>query len=174
MTMAGVRKNKYGPKSVPVEEQFFRHVEKTDGCWLWTAHRDKDGYGRITYMRRSGFGAHVLSYIIHKGDPGKLHVLHTCDNPSCVNPAHLYAGTRSENMKDMITRGRRRSLKGEGNGNARLTNDQASEIRYLYALGNWTQRHLALRFGISCATVSNILNGKRYATTAGKENLEAA
>ena len=85
---------------------------KKGGCWLWTGTTDKAGYGVIRKSKgaRNSSGrlaAHRWSYMLHKGPiPDGLHVLHSCDNPTCVNPAHLRAGTHQDNMRDMVERGR--------------------------------------------------------------------
>lgn len=82
------------------------------GCWLWTAKKWKDGYG---YFMKEGKAqaAHRYMYALYKGNFDKnLHVLHTCDNPSCVNPEHLWLGTQKDNMQDMHKKGRGRKYNG--------------------------------------------------------------
>lgn len=81
-------------------ERFWAKVEKTDDCWLWTAHRDKNGYGRFTVSptRRSEF-AHIVAYELTNGAvPNGLEIDHVCRSTSCVNPAHLEAVTHRENL----------------------------------------------------------------------------
>lgn len=69
-------------------------------CVMWQGYKDKKGYGRLTYHRQS-WGAHEFAYVaIHGSIPKGLHILHKCNNKSCWNPAHLYAGTRSQNVQD--------------------------------------------------------------------------
>ena len=83
--------------------RFFSKVKKTRSCWLWIASRTPSGYGRLTRNRY----AHRVSWEIHRGAiPKGKHVLHRCDNPSCVNPEHLWLGTHSENMADRERKGR--------------------------------------------------------------------
>jgi hypothetical protein len=84
-------------------DRFWAKVEKTAGCWLWTASKDRQGYGYFDHGK-----AHRFSYVLHYGliSTAKPCVLHRCDNPSCVRPEHLWIGTRQENMVDRDSKGR--------------------------------------------------------------------
>lgn len=90
-------------------EFFWTKVHKLgpDECWEWLGSKDKDGYGRYN-MKPTRYGAHRISYQIENGTipPGQV-ICHTCDNPGCVNPKHLFAGTQLDNIKDMDNKGRR-------------------------------------------------------------------
>jgi len=98
--------------------------EPNSGCWLWLASVDKDGYGQFLYGKR----AHRYSYEYYNGViPAGVCVLHKCDNPSCVNPEHLFLGTNRDNINDMVNKGR--SLSGIKNPAAKLTEDDVSNIR---------------------------------------------
>ena len=89
-----------------LDERFWAKVEKGDGCWLWTGATSRRGYGSITIDGRS-VATHRVSYEAYHGPiPDGLHVLHSCDTPGCVNPAHLRVGTRLDNMRDRAERGR--------------------------------------------------------------------
>lgn len=96
----------------PAVDRFWSKVDKSGTCWVWTAHTDRRGYGRMQRGER-GQGvilAHRFSWHLATGiDPGDLCVLHLCDNPPCVNPDHLVLGTRAANVLDMINKGRQSS-----------------------------------------------------------------
>lgn len=86
--------------------RFFEKVAKTSDCWAWLAGKDKDGYGKIKINGKT-LQAHRVSWVIHNGCiPEGLSVLHVCDNPSCVNPKHLFTGTTLDNMRDRDAKGR--------------------------------------------------------------------
>lgn len=93
---------------LPVEERLWRKVVRgqPDTCWLWKGSRDKGGYGRILHGKRID-SAHRVAWTVTNGPvPDGLWVLHRCDNPACVNPSHLFLGTRTDNVRDMFVKGR--------------------------------------------------------------------
>lgn len=101
-------------KIIPTEDRFWSKVTKTNECWLWDeGSRDKDGYGSFRKSKSPGqrrgpvVRAHRFSWELHNGPiPKGLWILHKCDNPPCVNPEHLYAGTRQDNANDIRDRKR--------------------------------------------------------------------
>ena len=100
---------KKGPKPKPIADRFWPKVTKGEGCWEWTGCRLPFGYGLIgDPRRRNGVArAHVIAYELTNGSvPRGLCVLHRCDNPPCVNPAHLFLGTRADNNRDMVRKKR--------------------------------------------------------------------
>lgn len=133
-------------------------VNETTGCWVWTGPTNTYGYGVIEYMRKP-YLAHRLSYQKHKGliVSGQC-ILHSCDNPRCVNPDHLREGTHAENMQDMVDRGR--SIKGRQIPN--LGWDSAREIRMMYDTGEYTQQELADQFGVVHGTITDVINYRTY------------
>jgi hypothetical protein len=91
--------------SKSVSERFWEKVEKTDGCWMWTASLFEKGYGQFTLNGRNR-RAHRVAYEMAHGEvPSDLQINHLCGNPSCVRPDHLYAGTQSQNMRDKVSHG---------------------------------------------------------------------
>lgn len=82
----------------PAERRFWQRVVKTQKCWVWIGDKDKDGYGRL-WVRGRSEKAHRFSYKVHVGEvPGNVMVLHSCDNPSCVRPDHLFLGNNRDNV----------------------------------------------------------------------------
>jgi hypothetical protein len=99
-------------KLTPLHIRFWENVEKTEGnkCWIWNGSKDLAGYGKLSVGGQGNkydIRAHRLSYEMRFGPiTGDNVICHTCDNPSCVNPNHLFEGTQKENMKDMSRKGR--------------------------------------------------------------------
>ena len=105
-----------GRPETPMTDRFWQKVAKADGCWNWTAATFSDGYGALKRKDGKQIKAHRYSYEIHFGDiPGNLCVCHACDNPRCVNPAHLWLGTNRENTADKTRKGRAVRLAGKLN-----------------------------------------------------------
>ena len=133
-------------------------------CWLWTGAKLPKGYGRIKYGGKDRL-VHRLAAYLHSIIPtleAESLVLHSCDTPLCCNPAHLRAGTQTDNMRDMLERARGNQPKGEANGNAKLTATQVAEIRERHAAGGIIQRELGLEFGVSRELVSHIVNNRTW------------
>lgn len=140
--------------------------EAVDGeCWNWARTTNNYGYGTLTVNGKTVF-AHRLAYELGVGEvPEGMHVLHSCDNPRCINPSHLSVGTRSQNMKECSERGRARIPKqinlGEVNGASKLTEGDVVAIRGLLSKG-LSQREIAARFKVSQQTISHIKNDKKW------------
>jgi hypothetical protein len=129
----------------------FVPVRLAGRCWLWSGCKDRDGYGAIADAGKT-LGAHRVSYEMHHRPlpPGSV-VMHSCDTPACVNPAHLSLGTKRTNAADMTSKGRRAS---------KLTRVQALAIRARAAGESLGQ--LAAAFGVSESTVRSIVSGRSW------------
>ena len=137
-----------------VEDQFWPHVKKTDGCWIWMAGKTSAGYGTMCRHKKRLY-AHRISYELHCGKiPKGKHVLHKCDNPSCVNPEHLFLGNPLINAHDKIRKGRQPGAK------ACLTDKEIAEIRKLSFEGS-SNKKIAELFNVSQPYVSRVINFKR-------------
>jgi predicted XRE-type DNA-binding protein len=135
-------------------------------CWEWKSALDSRGYGRVWFDGKVQKAHRVVYELvigpIPEGEgPHGTCVCHACDNPKCIRPDHLFLGSNADNMRDRDEKGRAANQKGESNGNSKLTADQVSEIRRLYADG-LTQQAIADRFGIGQQQVSRVVNGKRW------------
>lgn len=113
-----MKKSLYKDDPIAYKKKFFSNVSKPDenGCMNWLKSKNKGGYGLIslTVNGKRNYRAHRVSYIIKNGavEDG-LYILHKCNNPSCVNPEHLYAGTQRDNMQDMVSSGNHVGFKGK-------------------------------------------------------------
>lgn len=140
--------------------RFLANVDGSGDCWIWVGRRDDRGYGVLGVAGRY-WKAHRLSYALHNGDlPADSFICHRCDNPPCVNPAHLYAGDAATNARDAKERERIVSHGGEKCGKARITWDIVHGIRENYATGRYRQVDLAAKYGVGQPHVSSIIRRK--------------
>lgn len=147
------------PRSMTIAERLRANVaiDAKTGCWIWTARRDRKGYGTFSINNRPA-RAHRQSFMEFVGPiPPGHYVCHKCDTPSCINPAHLFAGTPLDNSQDCIRKGRQRAL-GEGSKTAKLKNKEVLEIRALLEQGR-TNVDIGKLFGVSESTVRRIAAG---------------
>lgn len=129
-------------------ERFNAKVRRTESCWEWTASKFPDGYGRFRY-RGSTMLAHRVAWFFQYGEfPGDFLVCHHCDNRVCVNPDHLFLGTKQDNSDDMVAKGRAWNPVGERNGNAKLTQDQVDLIRSGF-FGDMPYWAIGVQLGVS-------------------------
>ena len=160
----------YIRKRRPLADRFWEKVDirGPDNCWGWTACKIKDGYGLIIVDNKVQLATHVLFYL-RKGywPPKGRTANHHCDNPSCLNPRHLYLGTMKSNMCDKYQRGRGNHPKGEQNSNSKLTEKKVRKIKRLYS-GGVIQIELARRFGVNSGTISYIVNNKQWKHVGGQ------
>lgn len=147
--------------SLPLAERFWVKVDRRgpDECWPWKASKHRLGYGFIRVDGVCTTASRVALYL-HTGEWPR-NACHRCDNPGCVNPAHLYDGSVADNMRDCVQRGRFRYLKpqgqstGERNGQAKLSEDDVRAIRRERAEGV-TLSTLSKKYGVGSPTISMI------------------
>lgn len=182
------------------EARFWAKVDRSGECWVWTGYRDAGGYGRFRFKGAPKRAHRVLWLLTNGAIPDGLHVLHSCDNPPCVNPAHLRLGTNNDNRADMVSKGRQacgdrhmsrtrpecvargerhpsrthpeKLARGEAVGGAKLTADDVREIRRRAAAE--TQLAIGRAFGISRSNVSDIIHRVTWAHVVDAELEEAA
>ncbi len=138
---------------------FNSHIDRSNDCWIWKWYTTAFGHGQ--FRIKSGLHyAHRLAYFIaNPSVDTSMFVLHKCDNPSCVNPSHLYHGTQTDNCNDRTERNR--LPKGEDCSWTKLTDTQVLEIKRLYSEGKLSQKRLAFRYRVNQSQISRIVNDKR-------------
>lgn len=139
--------------------RFWRHVDTSGECWMWTGGRSRKGYGELSIGRRN-LQTHRFAWeLMHGAIPPGKQVLHDCDTPACVNPAHLRLGTNADNMADRNAKGR--TACGERSGTAKLSTDAVAAIRARLAAGE-TGRALAREYGVTDATIVAIRHNRTW------------
>lgn len=156
-----------------VEDRFWACVTRSSdpsSCWEWQGYVTVHGYGSLG-IRQRPTPAHRLSYEFHYGPiPPGLHVLHHCDNPRCVNPAHLFLGTHTDNMRDMKAKGRAatgeqhgshlhpdRTRRGRRHGLAKLNEEAVRYIRASHPLGLHSYSALARKYDVSIRSIEHVI-----------------
>jgi hypothetical protein len=157
------RGNLYPEASVihePIDVRFWRKVDKSGDCWIWTGHRNRKGYGYVhmSHTRNKSRLAHRVSWeLIHGPITPDQFVLHSCDNPPCIRPEHLRIGTAADNSAEMVSK--RRHAHHEHNGAAILTFEQVRAMRAEFVA--LTER-LAKDHGIHRRTVLLALTNRTW------------
>lgn len=149
------------------QERFWAQVSPdADSCWTWTGKTIRGGYGDFR-VSVDGRLRHIIAHRwawedAHGPIPSGMLVLHRCDNPPCVNPAHLFLGTQQDNMDDQAAKGRRPAAKGADNKHARLSVEDVAAIRRLVNEERLTLAAVAARFGISRRHVAKLADGEAW------------
>ena len=146
-----------------ITRKLLNRVHVTDSqCWEFTGALDTSGYG-IVWKDGANKPAHILSYEYHKGPTNGLCVLHTCDNPPCFNPDHLFTGTKKDNYDDMIAKGRgeRCHRRGEDNNTTILTEEDVLVIYEMLDKGH-SHSEIAWMHGVARPTITSINSGKNW------------
>jgi hypothetical protein len=168
--------------TVPEVLRFWENVKYCDsGCWEWRGSMARSNYGwftiagerntrkRGTFRQRKGnrrVFAHRFSYFLHHGvDPDDLVICHRCDNPPCINPAHLFLGTHADNVHDMIRKGRanwtkkalEKVARGEGHQFSKLTEAAVRDIRGRWAAGGGNMHAMAREYGVAVNAVYQVI-----------------
>lgn len=152
-------------KPIPIEERFWTKVDTSggdDACWPWTAKsRTAFGYGVVSVNRRAR-GAHICAWNLSHGEiPKGQCVLHRCDNPICVNPQHLFLGTKKDNTRDMMAKGRMvapPTFYGEMHPHAKYTDADVRAAREMHKAG-FSIISIARKMGMSASGTRRMVRG---------------
>lgn len=150
----------------PIADRFWEKIDRPadpSGCWIWRGYKNSNGYGVIGSGGRSepNILAHRLSYHLNVRPivDGEVIRHYVCNNPPCVNPAHLAAGSQLDNMRDMAIAG---SAKGERRPNAKLTSQMVESIRRRIASGQTTKKQIAAELRMDYSALCKAVKGTRW------------
>lgn len=145
-----------------VDQRFDAMVQSgaPDDCWEWMGGKTRSGYGRFrAHDVRMITSRFALQRAVGEPESPDLIACHTCDNPPCCNPAHLFWGTQTENCQDSMIKGRK--AKGEGTWTSKLTEELVLQIRAEVLMGKATA-DMAIEYGVSRVTISSVARGHTW------------
>lgn len=143
-------------------DKFWRFVDKSRTCWEWTGSKDGGNYGVYRSPNLPDDKAHRLSWIFYNTEiPEGLLVCHKCDNPSCVNPNHLFLGTDKDNVLDKMNKGRFIKMRGKLNGRCKLSVDDVRDIRELHNDG-LSYKQISKIYSIGMTQIGRIIRGESW------------
>ena len=154
------------PTRRSVEERFWKYVDKLttpNGCWPWTGSKDSHGYGHFWLNDRLVLAQKVAWELVNGPMPKGKQGLHTCDNPPCARPDHVFPGTRKDNMQDMIRKGRK--ALGEKTNRTPFSTSFVLQLRKEYEEGA-RQKDLVKKYNLLSGTLNRLLRGARWAHVA--------
>lgn len=155
-----------------IDKRIWRFVNKTDTCWIWTGFKNGWGYGLLRFRigprdknKRKHLFVHrfMLMLFSNASFTHGYEVLHSCDNPSCVNPDHLSIGSHIDNMNDMKKKGR----SAKSIGNHKINFFVAEQIRHDHSKNKLSYSKLTMKYGLSKSTISYIINGNIWKDDSG-------
>ncbi len=155
-------------RSITTGNRFWFKVKigAKDACWPWTRSRNNKNYGKCSWGHSTWRLAHRVAFFTIHGRWPKSKLLHSCDNPPCCNPAHLFEGTQKNNIRDASRKGRLKSphptAAGEGNHEAKLTWREVDEIRYIRANMGLSLSTLAAAYRVSKRTIIDIIHNETW------------
>lgn len=140
------------------DKNFWKHVTKTSGCWLWCGAHGRTGYGKLGYQGKD-YEAHRFSWELHNGPiPAGLCVLHKCDTRDCIHPDHLFLGTKRENTHDALQKGHLHTPHPKAQGSKHY-HSVFTEADVIFIRANRTTRHadLAARFNVGVNAIRKVI-----------------
>ncbi|MFF0736823.1 HNH endonuclease signature motif containing protein [Streptomyces chartreusis] len=152
-----------------IRQRFLAKVEQGPDCWTWKGvAQTRGGRGRMRIKNRVYYAYRVAYALEHGSLPANLGICHRCDNPACVRPDHLFAGTQADNVTDMDRKGRRKNSPRYGRDHHKVTttDDQVAWAIAMYRSGRMTQTLIGQILGVKQQTVSGWVHGQVRSTTA--------
>ena len=159
--MASISIPEMTPKQI---ETFWSHVtiKGVDDCWEWNGALLKKGYGQLGTAKGHFVASRIAWFLSNRKQPGRFLVCHTCDNPPCCNPRHLFLGSYQDNENDCVKKGRQYHAQGEKCGRSKLKNADITKIRQMYLMG-YNMTDIGNQFEVSQTQISRIIKYQRWA-----------